>query len=367
MATWPAKTNYATGDVLTAAQMNTIGDELNDLHTNGSNTSYGFAAGKNTFINGDMGIWQRGTSISLPNGTWTYGADRWAAYSAFSVGSSTFSQQTFTPGTAPVSGYEGTYFARLTLGTIATFFQMEQRIEDVRTYAGQTATVSFWAKSSGTPTVKVTTYQNFGTGGSAGVSTDGTSFALTSSWTRYTATLTFPSISGKTIGTNSALNVGLVSVSGTLNGITIDTWGWQIEAGSSASSFQTATGTKQGELAACQRYFYGQTIDGGTTGVGNFAALGMADGTTTSKFPLRLPVTMRTAPSLTFSSQSGFRLFDFVNASITTNAISLYASSATNDAVTISASVASGLTQYRPYVLIAPASGTSYIYASSEL
>lgn len=35
-ATWPAKTDWATGDILTAAQMNGIGDELNDLHTSGS-------------------------------------------------------------------------------------------------------------------------------------------------------------------------------------------------------------------------------------------------------------------------------------------------------------------------------------------
>ena len=28
---WPAKNNYATGDVLTAANMNGVGDDLNDV------------------------------------------------------------------------------------------------------------------------------------------------------------------------------------------------------------------------------------------------------------------------------------------------------------------------------------------------
>ena len=32
MATWPAKTDFVNGDVLTAEQMNDIGDELNDLY-----------------------------------------------------------------------------------------------------------------------------------------------------------------------------------------------------------------------------------------------------------------------------------------------------------------------------------------------
>jgi len=248
-----------TGQVLAKAS-NTDMDFTWSTASGGSNLFY---AGKNKMINGKFDIWQRGTSISLPNATWTYGPDRFAAYSAFSAGTSTFSQQTFTAGAAPVAGYEAQYFARVTCGSTATFFQIEQRLEDVRTFAGQTVTVSFWAKSSATPTVKVTTYQNFGTGGSSGVNTDGSNFALTSSWVRYTATLSIPSISGKTIGTNNALNVGLVHVSGGINSATIDTWGWQIEAGSTATDFQTATGNLADELVACQRY-YEKSYDLGT-------------------------------------------------------------------------------------------------------
>ncbi len=48
MATWPAKIDYATGDVLSAANMNTIGGELNSLYGavyTAKTASYTFALG----------------------------------------------------------------------------------------------------------------------------------------------------------------------------------------------------------------------------------------------------------------------------------------------------------------------------------
>ena len=86
MATFPSKVNYATGDILTATNMNDVGGAINLLE------SAQWAAGKNKIINGDFGVWQRGTSISLTTGTAAYGADRFLAQCNFSAGTSSFSQ-----------------------------------------------------------------------------------------------------------------------------------------------------------------------------------------------------------------------------------------------------------------------------------
>jgi hypothetical protein len=218
-----------------------------------------YAAGKNAIINGAFNVWQRGTTFSAQG----YLADRFRTQFNGSGATRTMDQQTFTPGTAPVSGYEGTYFFRYNqsvAGTGGSYNTFEQYIEDVRTFANQTATFSFWAKASSSVTITAQLSQNFGSGGSATVDVTAQNAALTTSWQRFTLTFSVPSVSGKTIGTGSALRAILnLPLNSTF---TIDTWGWQLEAGSVATAFQTATGTLQGELAACQRYYEKTYIQG---------------------------------------------------------------------------------------------------------
>ena len=227
-----------------------------------------FMAGKNAIINGDFRINQRAFSSSTTSGSNVYGFDRWFMY--YSNGTCTYSAQTFTPGAAPVAGYEAVNFARIqTTGQTLVSAETEliQRIEDVRTFAGQTVTLSFWAKAaSGTPKIAINYGQEFGSGGSANVQTYGGQVTISTTWTRYSLTFAVPSISGKTIGTGSTFCQLLFWLSAGSNfdartgsiGIqtnTFDIWGVQLEAGSVATPFTTATGTLAGELAACQRYY----------------------------------------------------------------------------------------------------------------
>jgi hypothetical protein len=197
------------------------------------------------------------------------------------------SQQTCTPGAAPVAGYEGQYFAQISVTTAGstTAGYWYQRVEDVRTFAGQTITYSFWAKADSARTITIYPYQSFPATDWTGT---GQNVTLTTSWARYSVTLAMPSVSGKTIGASSFM-AALIQWS-VASGASYQTWGHQMEAGSTATPFQTATGTIQGELAACQRYYFRTTTNQpyALHGIG----FGRASGSTADVI-VRLPVTMR--------------------------------------------------------------------------
>ena len=320
-----------------------------------------YVAGKNKIINGDFGIWQRGTSFSNPAAN-AYNADRFVLYFDGTGATRTISQQTFTPGTAPVPGYEGQYFfryAQTVAGTSNTVNLLYQKIENVQTFAGQSVVLSFWAKADSARSITCTANQNFGSGGSADVDTNFTGTAsVTTSWQRFSFTVAVPSISGKTIGTSSFLGIRLFLPAGTTP--TIDIWGVQVEAGSVATPFTTATGTLSGELAACQRYYYRITPSGQYGFYGN----GVGISATSASVSVPLKTTMRVLPTA----------LDYANISVsdgttepgtTATALAISGSSST-DFVKIAVTTASGLTQYRPYSFEGSAAG-SYLGFTAEL
>jgi hypothetical protein len=350
MATFPSKVDYTTGEVLTAAQMNDIGGAINLL--DGAQ----FAAGKNKIINGDFGVWQRGTSFSTSG---AYTADRWVA-----AADSTFtaSQQTFTAGAAPVAGYEGQFFARMAKNAGGTYAGLSQRIEDVRTLANQTVTVSLWAKADAAETIFASPAQNFGSGGSTQVNITAQSVALTTSWARYSFTFTFPSISGKTIGTSSFVNMDFYFLD--TGARTVDIWGVQVEAASTASNFQTATGTKQGELAACQRYFQ---VMGGNIALEDLGA-GQVYSTTNAIIHLEWKVPLRAAPTVslgTGGAATDFQVYNASGTSLSLASILATSSISINSARTIPV-VASGLVAGNATIMISSNSNGRY-FISAEL
>lgn len=273
-------TTYSANSVLSSSDLNDGFGSLNLLFNNQ------FFAGKNAIINGDMRVSQRGSSIA----TGGYTLDRWVI-----TGTGTATQTAFTTGTAPVAGYEAPYYLNWTITSNQQNSELIQRVEDVRTFAGQTVTLSFWARSTvGAQAFNVNIYQSYGSGGSSLTATSvNGSVTPNGTWTRYTVTGAIPSIAGKTIGAGSFLWVRVAQLTATTTNTSLDIWGVQLEAGSSATPFQTASGTIGGELALCQRYYY--RINAATS-YANFG-VGQAYNTTAVGGIIPFPVSMRIVPT----------------------------------------------------------------------
>ena len=332
-----------------------IAQSTTDLTNYANMTTTPISGFRNAVINGDFRVWQRGTSFTTGSGTYT--ADRWV-YSFNGTGATrTVSQQSFTPGNT-ISGYEPQYhlrYAQSVAGTGGTYNVIGQRIEDARTFAGQTVTISFWAKAAASTTITTGFDRNYGTGGSsADDNTNIVSHSLTTSWQRFTTTVTIASVSGKTIGANSLLLFWIGMPTNAT--FTIDIWGVQVEKGSIATPFeQRPIGT---ELALCQRYYWRNTpgISFGVIGTG------FADTTTLVNTLVIHPVPMRTIP--TALDSANLRVMDyqnvptFVSIALDTSRSSAYVSKVTT--------TVTGATAFRPYALETSTSA-GYLGLSAEL
>lgn len=274
---------------------------------------------RNVIINGDFRIWQRGTSSFTTNGAYT--ADRWVMGFTGTGTAQTVSQVAFTAGN-PISNQEPTFHIRnaVTGGSgNSSLVVLTQKIEDVRTCAGQQVAVSFWAKvTSGTANLGLDLYQDFGSGGSATVGgIGGQKFSLTTSWQRFTALISVPSISGKTIGSNNFLACRFWFSSGSdynsLNGTlgiqsaTFDIWGVQLEQNYQPTPFeQRPIGV---ELALCQRYYeksYDMATAPGTATSTGRTLLGISSsGTGYMSMSVPFAVEKRAAPDVTIYDLAG--------------------------------------------------------------
>jgi hypothetical protein len=145
-------------------------------------------------------------------------------------------------------------------GTFSPF--LGQRVEGVRTLAGKTVTLSFWAKvpTIGFSLAAVVARQNFGTGGSPSAtvittqSTLSPSNAVTTSWQRFSATIAIPTVSGKTVGTNNddflQLSIEFTQNAGAQTFHVADV---QLEEGPIATPFRYRSINE--EIRLCARFF----------------------------------------------------------------------------------------------------------------
>ena len=240
---------------------------------------------RNRILNGDMRVSQRGTSFTA-NGLYTL--DRWTIYN--SGGTFTVTQETAASGSQPEAGMSK--FLRISRSSPSGIFYLTQKIEDVSLYDGYAVTVSFYAKANTNITLPVRLVQEFGSGGSAPVTVGSANMNITSSWAKYTASFTLPSLSGKTVGTSSFLECTF-DTPATYS--TLDITGVQLEPGSVATPFERRSYGQ--ELALCQRYYQ------------RYSNLSMRQYVSNvMRFDTQLPVQMRANPTFTRSYISSVNL-----------------------------------------------------------
>jgi len=273
---------------------------------NGYTPTVSNMAGRNRIINGAMGVWQRGTSFTGITNVPSYTADRWGAFVSAVIAGEQVIQSSSTPSGQGFKYSAG--FGRTAANTNTNSIWFVQLIESVNMLdlAGQSVTLSFWAKaganySGGNLTVLV----NSGTSAdqslatfSGGPCTGYTGYAsvingsqaITTTWTKYTFTGSVGS-TAQEIGV--AFGYTPTGTAGADDNIYIT--GVQLEKGSVATPFDYRQyGT---ELALCQRYAYVQTGSSGER-----TGFGYCGTATLFNLVVPLPVTMRTAPTLTSCS-----------------------------------------------------------------
>jgi hypothetical protein len=267
------------------------------------------AAGRNFIINGAFDIWQRGTSASIAaSQILKFSADRWItstnANQAITISRQATGDTTNLPNIQYCARYQRNSGQT---GTGGVFFTQNVETANAIPLAGKTFTFSFYARAGAnfSPTSSVLqTLIYAGTGTDENVlsgytgNTNPANFSptLTTTWQRFSVSGTFASnvtefapifyyVPTGTAGANDYFEVT----------------GVQLELGSVATAFTRTGGTIQGELAACQRYYWNWKS-------GNSLTMGIGRYTTATEMGIytMFPVTMRTAPSLVATTGTNY-------------------------------------------------------------
>jgi hypothetical protein len=324
----------------------------------------------NPIINGGFDIAQRGTSISVAASSNTYTLDRWLALT-YANEAATISRQA-TGDTTNLPNIQ--YCARVQRNsgqTGTTEFYLVQGIETANflPFVGKTFTLSWYARagSNYSPTSSLMTYYvETGTGTDQNPASAYTgqvelvtgSKTISTTWQRFTATGTFP-----TSATEVKISFGMAPTGTALAADYFEVTGVQIDLGTytatTAPTFRRSASTLQGELAACQRYYYRVQSSSAYNGWG----VGYGINSTGVSILAPLPVTMRAIPTvLDYSQLAAYDGAAVANAS----AAVINAGQSGNNAVTVTLTSTS-ITQYRPTFGIFYNNSAGYIGFGAEL
>ena len=288
------------------------------------------AGGRNALINGGFDFSQRGTG-ALPGANYTL--DRWFL-DTYGTSVNGLTAQIKTD--AAQTGF--TNYARIAAGSASgTNINFSQSLEttEVRKFQGKAITVSFKYKVPVNFSATFNVYVYYSTGTDVNLANFAVSGATqlvaksltnTTSWTSDSVTGTLPSNA-------TSLSVLFGTGNNTVATAQFDVAQVQLELGSVPTTFSRAGGTLQGELAACQRYYY-KYASGGNS----FLGLGTYYTASAVYLGVYFPVAMRIAPTLDATSGTNY-----------------YGISSNN-----------GFDNFNSFTLFRPSTTGAFIYNSSE-
>lgn len=262
---------------------------MSKIRDEASKTSQSIS-GKNRFINGSMHIWQRGSSVTAPAGTLFFGPDRFG-FQTTTVGSTASLFDGLANADMAVTGQR--IAMKLVAAGTPGVALITQRIEGVNCndFVGRKITFSAWVFSelalSNLNWLFNTANAQDNFGGGATTQASGVFQSIPAqTWTKVTFTVT----GNNTCPKGTSVEMRGMDLSG---GKAFYTTGWQLELGEVPSTFEYELLSVT--LAKCQRYFAVQSSGTKET---------LYKKLSWNSNAVRLPVTMRTIPTINISNQS---------------------------------------------------------------
>jgi hypothetical protein len=360
----------AKGDLIAASAADTparlaVGNNGETLVADSSTSTglrYQTPKVQNGIYNSAFNVWQRGTTSAATANIYT--ADRWQK----GAGNNFVVSRQATGDTTNLPNIQ--YCARVqrnagnTAGSVNDFGQTLETIDAIK-YAGKTVTMSFYARAGAnySPTsgaFAAHIYTGTGTDQSIMSGLTGSAIAmtvnatLTTTWQRFQATATITSAATELAFYCYSTPTGTAGANDYY-----EITGVQIEYGSIATPYMPMNATIQGELAACQRYYYRIA----STTQYNVIGVGQGKSTTVAGLVVPFPTQMRIAvTTLDYSLMGVFDGANIFNAS----SVSINGGQTGNNATYLEVTT-TGLTQFRPYVGIFQNNSAAYIGFSAEL
>lgn len=362
-----------------------------------SSINGGQIGGRRNFIyNGAMTVNQRGDETG--HSGVAYILDRWEV-KMFNTGSGTVdvSQNTDAPNGFFQSMKVETNVADTTQDTNAQFFVQQQiEAQDINHFkfyesSPDSVTISFWVKSNltGSFPMALKLSDNNSADNNTNTRIYNTTYSISTAdtWEKKTTTITLDSSTSETKPTGNNFGMALVfwlAAGSNRDGANADVWegngnatiaadnldllanaanewyvtGVQIEKGSTATEFEHRSFGE--ELALCQRY----CIVYGGDSIYDRIATGHSVNTTNWNAFITLPVEMRTGATESTSADSHFALY---HANTVTALTTLGVNYASKKTLTLSGSVASGLTTGRSVQLLTNATTNARLTLDAEL